>query len=72
MRESVSNLCKGEVSKLSRELILCGDAWDTIIHLYICVSVRIPGRICQQPLVHPQCLGVSCTVLCTGGSGLGA
>ena len=48
VREPVVSQGKGEVSEFSRELILYGDAWDTQKHLYICLSIRLPGRICQQ------------------------
>ena len=52
VRESVSNQGKREVSKLSRELFLWGDAWDTQKNLYVCLSVALPGRICQQLYWH--------------------
>ena len=48
VRESVSNQGEGEVSELSRELFLWGDAWDTQKHLYVCLSIGPPGSICQQ------------------------
>ena len=48
MRKSVRSHIKGEVSELSRELLLCGDAWDTQICLNVCLTMKPPHRICQQ------------------------
>ena len=48
VRESVSNQGKREVSKLSKELFLCGDAGDTQKHLYVCLTIWPPHWICQQ------------------------
>ena len=52
VRESVSDQGKREVSELSRELFLWGDDWDTQKNLYVCLSVGLPGGICQQLYWH--------------------
>ena len=48
--KSINGFGKGEVSEFSRELFLCGNAWDIQKYLYICLTIRRPHRICQQLL----------------------
>ena len=70
-REPVSDQGKREVSELSRELFLWGDAWDTQKHLYICLCRASRQDLSAALLAHPQSLGVSSTVLWSGDSGFG-